>query len=74
MIFIKQLIRNGDIGIAAQFPENRDENGRVRAELAAYPIALNVAKNRNGPTGYTQMIKWVKPANKFISLDERPEA
>lgn len=66
--FIEHQTNSGDIGAAAQFPENRLENGMIRPELVAFPMKINVAKNRNGPTGYTEMIKWVKPANQFQSL------
>lgn len=51
------------------FPENRDERGRL--EVNAIPIKIFIKKNRNGATGVTQPILWIKANNNFRALEMR---
>jgi replicative DNA helicase len=53
------------------FPENRDEHGRLLTEVNAIPIKIFIKKNRNGATGVTQPILWIKANNNFRALEMR---
>ena len=55
------------------FPENVNPDGTVvpAANAKAIPIRIKVAKNRNGATGVTSEILWVKSTNEFRSLVPR---
>ncbi len=46
----------------ARYPENTE--GIVRA----VPVKVFVLKNRNGPIGVTEMIKWIKSTNTYLTL------
>lgn len=49
------------------YPENV-VNGTVLDAPRAVPIEIHVAKNRNGPTGVTEPILWLKHTNQFRML------
>jgi replicative DNA helicase len=54
-----------------QFPENIDQrNGRVFSRPKAIPIQFIVAKNRNGETGKSPLVKWVKSNNRYEAITE----
>ncbi len=51
-----------------EFPENRNEEGRV----IVVPIKVYVRKNRNGSIGVTNPFKWNKSTNNFEALTDEP--
>nr|MBN1228909.1 hypothetical protein [Anaerolineae bacterium] len=52
----------------AQFPENVNPTGGLMPRLRAEPVNLYVQKNRNGPTGVTPVVKWVKAWGDYQTL------
>lgn len=55
------------------FPENRDVTGRLYPTIKALPIKVYLKKNRNGGTGVTEPMKWIRSTNNFQTLTEVPE-
>jgi len=51
----------------AAYPENII-NGQTLETPRAVPIKVHVTKNRNGPTGETEPILWLKHTNQFRTL------
>ena len=58
----------------AEFPENLEENERGQLRLVpswrirSVAVKLFVIKNRNGPTGTTDPMKWDKATNRYEEL------
>lgn len=56
-----------------RFPENRDpETGGPAAVLRSIPVQFHVAKNRNGPIGVSERVKWGKHTGQFQTLMRTP--
>jgi len=53
-----------------KFPENVGFDGRPLPQVKAVPIRMKVAKNRNGSTGKSEAVLWVKSTNEFRTLIE----
>jgi replicative DNA helicase len=54
---------------AVKFPWNRDPNGKLLpGDLNTSVVTINVSKNTNGPTGFTDEIQWDKPTNTYKTL------
>ncbi len=66
VVFTKALPADDDV--LSQYPENRDAHGAYIGNPRAIPIRLYVKKNRNGPVGKTDPIKWDKATNRFFPL------
>jgi hypothetical protein len=47
--------------------------GRLYATIKALPIKVYVKKNRNGGTGVTEPMKWIRSTNNFQTLTEVPQ-
>jgi len=60
---------NEDRHFIQDFPENKDERGYPLPRPKAVPIRFFVRKNRNGETGVSGPIKWVKSTGRFYTLD-----
>jgi len=56
----------------ARFPENIEPTGGLMPKLRAEPVNFYVQKNRNGPTGVSQEIKWVKAWGDYQTLRRDP--
>jgi replicative DNA helicase len=50
------------------FPENYDRQGQPLQNAVAIPVRFHVKKNRNGPVGRTEPIKWRKDTGVFQTL------
>jgi replicative DNA helicase len=50
------------------FPENVDERGMVLDRLKVIPIRFHFEKNRNGPTGISDTVRWRKHTGEFDTL------
>ena len=51
-----------------QYPENVDQRtNRVYPRPKAVPVQFDVAKNRNGETGRSAVVKWVKSTNRYVA-------
>lgn len=66
--FLRQFWSSSDHPRAGMFRENLDGSGRLLPIPKAVPIAHYVLKNRNGATGVSTPIKWVKSVGKFETL------
>jgi replicative DNA helicase len=53
------------------FPENFYRPGMMREVIQCVPVEIFVKKNRNGPVGKTQPLKWNKATGEFSGLDRR---
>jgi replicative DNA helicase len=53
---------------AFYFPENFHNTGMTRSVPQAKPVKIYVSKNRNGPTGVTDPIKWNMATGEFNSF------
>ena len=52
------------------FPENVDpRTHRAYPQLKAIPIEFHVKKNRNGPTGVSEVVKWNKSTGQYGTLE-----
>ena len=69
VIFPVSVWRNPTERDMMKFPENVD-NGRLRTQIKAVPLRMKVAKNRNGGTGKSEPVLWVKSTNEFRTLVE----
>jgi replicative DNA helicase len=54
----------------ARYPENVGIDGTLRTQIKAIPIRLKVEKNRNGSTGKSEPVLWIKSTNEFRTLTE----
>lgn len=52
----------------ARFPENVDSNGNLYAATKAIPIRIYIKKNRNGATGPTEPLLWIKSTGELRTL------
>ena len=51
-----------------QYPENVDQRtNRVYPQPKAVPVQFDVAKNRNGETGRSAVVKWVESTNRYVA-------
>lgn len=59
-------------GQAKLFPENFDENGKLILGKRMRAVVVNgfVIKQTNGETGQTLDIKWIKPTQRFETLED----
>jgi replicative DNA helicase len=69
VIFPVSVWRNPTEREMMRFPENV-ENGSLRTQIKAVPLRMKVAKNRNGGTGKSEPVLWVKSTNEFRTLVE----
>ena len=53
-----------------KFPENIGFDGRLLPQVKAVPIRMKVEKNRNGSTGKSEAVLWIKSTNEFRTLIE----
>ena len=60
--------RNPSAQVLAMFPENKDGNGRLLDRPRAIPTTFYVKKNRNGNTGPTEPILWLKHTGEYRTL------
>jgi replicative DNA helicase len=51
-----------------QFSENIDVEGNTLGVLKAIPVHFYIKKNRNGPTGKSEIVKFVRSTNDFQTL------
>ena len=68
VIFPRDVWNNPDAKKLAIFKENIDENGRVKLQARAVPVRFWIEKNRNGPTGISEEVKWDKGTGKYETL------
>jgi replicative DNA helicase len=54
--------------IVAQFPENLAPDGSPLSLWKAVPVRFYVRKNRNGPVGVSEPVKFVKSTNAFLPI------
>lgn len=67
--FLREAWYMPDVRDLRRFPENIDHiTGNLYPTIKASPIRIYVRKNRNGPTGVTGEIKWVKSTGAFQTL------
>jgi replicative DNA helicase len=52
-----------------RFPENLQEDGTPMAALRVIPVRFHVLKNRNGPTGTTDVIKWSMHTGNYQTME-----
>ena len=52
----------------SEFPENMDSSGMLRAPAPVIPVRFFITKNRNGPTGESNIVKWNRATNTYTSL------
>lgn len=69
VIFPREKWSNPTAKELAIFPENLDERGRVKPQARAIPIRFWIEKNRNGPTGTSEEVKWDKGTGRYHTLD-----
>ena len=66
--FIRNVWKKPTDAEIRSFPENIDEHGGTRNMLKAVPVRLHVLKNRNGPVGISDPIKWSKHTGNYQTL------
>ena len=54
-----------------RYPQNTKPDGSMHSSIKAEPIRVHIKKNRNGPTGTTGPILWVKSTGKFLTLTDQ---
>jgi replicative DNA helicase len=69
VLFPINVWRNPSERDLMRYPENV-VNGRLKPQIKAMPIRLKAEKNRNGSTGKSEPILWVKSTNEFRTLTE----
>jgi len=70
IMFLQKIWGRQERGAFTAFDENLLPNGLLRdGEPWAEPIKFYIAKNRNGPTGETRNVKWLKTTNTFHSME-----
>lgn len=77
VLFPRQMWLHADerqrMATLASFPQNLDEHGHLLPVIKAVPIKFYIKKNRNGATGITAPILWIKSTNNFRTLTTREE-
>ena len=68
VIFPRSAWKEPTIAQIQMFRENLDEHNRPLTRLKAIPLIFYVKKNRNGPTGPTEKVKWTKTTGNFQTL------
>jgi replicative DNA helicase len=61
--------RNPSAAILNLFPENRDPYGRLLDRPRAIPTTFFVKKNRNGSTGPSNPVLWLKHTGEYRTLE-----
>ncbi len=70
VLFPVNIWRNPTERDIMKFTENVDAYGRLRSQIKAIPLRIKVKKNRNGSTGISEPILWIKSINEFRTLTE----
>jgi replicative DNA helicase len=68
--FIRPVWRNPTNDQLARFPENI-AHGQVLDRPKAIPVRFHFAKNRNGDTGVSDAVKWIKPNGRFMTINSQ---
>jgi replicative DNA helicase len=68
VIFPREDWHNPSPPEIAQFPENVGPQGHVLPKIRAVPIRFHVLKNRNGPIGLSERVKWCKATGTYQTL------
>jgi replicative DNA helicase len=69
VMYPRAMWRNPSDAEQRQFPENVDRStGRLYPRMKAIPIQFYVQKNRNGSSGVSTPVKWVKSTNRYETL------
>lgn len=61
--------RTPSAAVLAMFPENKDEGGHLLDRPRAIPTTFYVKKNRNGSTGPTDPVLWLKHTGEYRTLE-----
>lgn len=68
IIFPRRIWHNPSAQEIARFPENVHPEGGIANVLKAEPVRFYIKKNRNGPTGVTDVVKWSKHCGRYQRL------